>query len=71
MRNVKNYGMDTEYGNQVIDGLVIAARELGWTFDELFDYLADISTVRGLHGAGHYKVKSNVYKAVFVEVDNG
>lgn len=62
--------MDTDYGNRVIDGLVIASKQLGWTFDELFEYLADISTVRGLHEAGHYKVKSNVYKAVFVEVDN-
>jgi len=68
---MRNYGMDTDYGNRVIDGLVIAAKQLGWTFDELFEYLDDISTVRGLHGAGHHKVKSNVYKAVFVEVDNG
>ena len=67
MRIVKNYGMDTEYGNQVIDGLVIAAKELGWTFDEVFDYLDDISTVRGLHDAGHVRVQSNVYKSIFVE----
>ncbi len=67
---MRNYGMDSDYGNRVVDGLVIAARELGWTFDEVFDYLDDISTVNKLHCARYYRVKSNVYKAVFVEVDN-
>jgi hypothetical protein len=37
MENVMNYGMDTDYGNQVIDGLVIAAKQLGWSFDKVFD----------------------------------
>jgi hypothetical protein len=68
---MRNYGMDSDYGNRVIDGLVIAAKELGWTFDEIFDYLDDISTVNRLHCARYHKVKSKVYKAVFVEVDNG
>ena len=67
---MKNYGMDSDYGNQVIDGLVIAARELGWSFDQVFDYLDDISAANSLHCARYYKVKSNVYKAVFVEVNN-
>jgi len=67
MENVMNYGMDTDYGNQVIDGLVIAAKQLGWSFDQVFDYLDDISTVRGLHGAGYYEVKRNVYDAIFLE----
>ncbi len=62
-----NYGMNSDYGNGVIDGLVIAAGQLGWTFDQVFDYLDDISTVRGLHEAGTREVRQNVYNAIFVE----
>ena len=62
-----NYGMYSDYGNRVIDGLVIAAGELGWTFDQVFDYLDDISTVRGMHEAGNPEVRQNVYNAIFVE----
>jgi hypothetical protein len=62
-----NYGMNSDYGNRVIDGIVIAAGQLGWTFDEVFDILDDISTVRGLHEAGDPAVRENVYNAIFVE----
>ena len=63
-----NYGMNTDYGNQVIDGLVIASKQLGWSFDRVFDYLEDISTVRNMHEANTEAVKRNVYNAVFGEV---
>jgi hypothetical protein len=59
--------MDTDYGNRVIDGLVIAAKQLGWSSTEVNLYLDDISTVRGLHGAGSYAVKRNVYDAILLE----
>ncbi len=59
--------MDSDYGNRVIDGLVIAAGQLGWTFDQVFDYLDDISTVRGMHEAGSSIVRQNVYDAIFKE----
>lgn len=62
-----NYGMNSDYGNRVIDGLVIAAGQLGWTFDQVFDYLEDISTVRGMHEANTEVVKRNIYNAIFVE----
>ena len=63
-----NYGMNTDYGNQVIDGLVIASKQLGWSFDKVFDTLEDISTVRNMHEANTEVVKRNVYNAVFAEV---
>ena len=62
-----NYGMNTDYGNEVIYGLVIASKQLGWTFDQVFDRLEDISTVRGLHEANTETVKRNVYSAIFPE----
>lgn len=63
-----NYGMSSDYGNRVIDGLVIAAGQLGWTFDQVFDYLDDISTVRGMHEASDPVVRQNVYNAIFMEI---
>ena len=67
MGTVKNYGMHSDYGNRVIDGLVIAAKEFGWSSTEVVDYLDHISTVRGLHPAGYYSVKRNVCDAIFLE----
>lgn len=62
-----NYGMFTEYGNRVVDGVVIAAKQIGWTAAEVVDILDDISTVRGLHEAGDTAVREAVYKSIFVE----
>ena len=47
---------------------LIASKELGWSFDKVFDYLEDISTVRNMHEANTETVKRNVYNAVFAEV---
>ncbi len=65
MSKVQNYGMFSDYGNQVIDGLVIAAKEIGWTVDQVMEFIEDISTVRGLHEANDTVVRENVYKAIF------
>ena len=65
MFKVQNYGMFSDYGNQVIDGLVIAAKEIGWTADQVAEFMEDISTVRGLHEANDTVVRENVYKAIF------
>lgn len=62
-----NYGMFTEYGNRVVDGVVIAAKQLGWTAAEVRDILDDISTVRGLHEAGDTAVRERVSNALFRE----
>jgi len=61
------YGMFTEYGDRVIDGVVIAAKQLGWTAAEVVDILDDISTVRGLHEAGDTAVREAVSNALFME----
>lgn len=62
-----NYGMFTEYGNQVINGVVIAAKEIGWSLEQVIDIMDDISTVRGLHEAGDTEVRDRVYTAIFQE----
>jgi ABC-type uncharacterized transport system ATPase component len=65
MFQVTHYGMFTEYGNRVIDGVVIAAKALGWSPVEVRDIMDDISTVRGLHEASDTAVREMVYNAVF------
>ena len=60
-----NYGMFTEYGNQVINGVVIAAKQLNWTPAKVREIMDDISTVRGLHEAGDTAVRESVYGAIF------
>jgi hypothetical protein len=62
-----NYGMFSDYGNRVVDGVVIGAKQLGWTPLEVRDILDDISTARGLHEAGDTAVREYVYNAIFVE----
>ena len=62
-----NYGMFTDYGNRVIDGVVIAAKQLNWTTAEVRDIMDDISTVRGLHEAGDTAVREAVSRAIFKE----
>ena len=62
-----DYGMFTEYGNQVINGVVIAAKQIGWSLEQVIDLMDDISTVRGLHEAGDTEVRQRVYTAIFQE----
>jgi hypothetical protein len=61
---MKHYGMFTDNGNRVIDGIVIAAKELGWSFDEVLDILFDIATVDGFGEATDTAVKEYVYEAL-------
>jgi hypothetical protein len=67
MENMMNYGMFTDYGNEVVGGVVIAAKELGWSVGEVIEILDDISTVRGLHEASDTAVRESVYSAIFME----
>jgi len=59
-----NYGMFTDYGNRVVDGVVIAAKQLNWTPAKVREIMDDISTVRGLHEAGDTAVRESVYLAM-------
>ncbi len=65
-----NYGMFSDYGNRVIDGVVIAAKQLNWTPAEVCEIMDDISTVRGLHEAGDTAVREAVSGAIFAEEHN-
>jgi hypothetical protein len=62
---VTHYGMFTDYGNQVVDGVVIAAKELNWSLAQVIEIMEDISTVRGLHEANDTAVREMVYNAIF------
>lgn len=62
---VSHYGMFTDYGNQVVDGVVIAAKELNWSLAQVIEIMEDISTVRGLHEANDTAVREMVYSAIF------
>lgn len=62
-----NYGMFSEHGNRVIDGVVIAAKQLNWSPAEVREIMDDISTVRGLHEAGDTVVREAVSNALFME----
>jgi hypothetical protein len=57
--------MFTDYGNRVVDGVVIAAKQLNWTPAKVREIMDDISTVRGLHEAGDTAVRESVFCAIF------
>ena len=60
-----HYGMSTDNGNRVVDGVVIAAKQLHWTLTEVTEIMDMISTVRGLHEAGNTGVRESVNAAIF------
>lgn len=59
------YGMFTEYGDEVMNGLVIASKQLGYTREEVIEIMEDISTVRGMHEANDTVVRERVIGAIF------
>ena len=64
MENVMNYGMFTDEGNRVVDGIVIAAKELGWSFGDVYRILSVISRAEGLSEATDTAVREYVYEAL-------
>ena len=61
---MKHYGMFTDEGNKVVDGIVIAAKELGWSFGEVYRILSVISRAEGLGEATDTAVREYVYEAL-------
>jgi len=59
-----NYGMYTDEGNRVVDGIVIAAKELGWSFGDVYRILSVISRAEGLSEATDTAVREYVYEAL-------
>jgi hypothetical protein len=62
---VPHYGMFTDYGNQVVGGVVIAAKELNWSLAQVIEIMDDISMTNGLHEANDTAVREMVYTAIF------
>lgn len=58
------YGMFTDLGNQVVDGIVIIAKELNWSWQEVNDVLYNISNVEGFGEATDTAVREYVYEAL-------
>jgi len=59
------FGMFTERGNRIVHGIVIAAKELNWSFDEVMDLLNDIATLEEFAEASDTAVREYVYEAIF------
>jgi hypothetical protein len=58
------YGMFTDKGNRIVDGIVIAAKEFGWSFEYVLKILTDLASVEGLEEAMDTAVKEYVYEAM-------
>jgi len=61
---VMYYGMFTDKGNRIVDGIVIAAKESGWSFEYVLGLLTDLASVEGLEEAMDTAVKEYVYEAM-------
>lgn len=61
---MKHYGMFTDEGNRVVDGIVIAAKELGWSFGEVYKILSIISGTENFGEATDTAVCEYVYEAL-------
>ena len=59
-----NYGMFTENGNRVIDGIVIFAKEYNYSWECISDVLTSISKVAGFEEATDTAVRESVYLAM-------
>ena len=60
---MRHYGMFTAEGNKVVDGIVIAAKELGWSFGDVYRILSVISRAEGFGEATDTAVREYVYEA--------
>jgi len=59
------YGMFTDNGNAVIDGVVFCAKKMNWSWNLVNDMLTQISTVDGFGEATDTAVREYVYEAIF------
>ena len=59
-----NYGMFTENGNRVIDGIVIVAKKYNYTWECVDEILTKISKVEGFEEATDTAVREYVYEAL-------
>lgn len=60
-----HYGMFTENGNRVIDGIVIVAKEQNWSWDFVNGLLTQLSNLDDFAEATDTAVREYVYEAIF------
>jgi hypothetical protein len=58
------YGMFTDEGNRVVDGIVIAARELMMDWEKVDELLSLLATREGFGEATDTAVREYVYEAL-------
>jgi len=61
---MRHYGMFTENGNRVIDGIVIVAKKFHYSWNCVSDILTKISEVEGFEEANDTAVRESVYLAM-------
>lgn len=59
------YGMFTEHGNRVVDGIVIVAKEQNWSWDFVNGLLTQLSNLDDFAEATDTAVREYVYEAIF------
>ena len=65
INNEVYYGMFSENGNKVIDGIVFCAKKMNWSWTLVNDMLSRLSTVPGFEEATDTAVREYVYEAIF------
>jgi len=58
------YGMFTDNGNTVIDGIVFCAKKMNLSWSLVNDMLTKISTIEGFEEATDTAVREYVYEAI-------
>ena len=61
---MKHYGMFTDEGNRVVDGIVIVAKEFHYSWNCVSDILIKISAIEGFEEANDTAVRESVYLAM-------
>ncbi len=61
---MSQYGMFTEAGNTIVDGIVKLARAKGLSWSDVYDMLCTVSNIQGFGEAMDTEVREAVYKAL-------
>ena len=61
---IPNYGMFTDRGNAMIDGVVMAARKAGMDFGAVSNLLWEISEIEGYEEASDTEVRERVFASL-------
>jgi hypothetical protein len=64
---MKTFGMFTDEGNTLIQGIVFTAKATNLDWDQVNEILWDVSTIHGFEEASDTEVR----EAVYMELQNG